>query len=431
MARSMKRQALILTAGNVFTRGLGFALHLLFARLMGAEALGVMEMAHSAGMLALTPVTAGIPTAMSRLTAARPRADQPSVLHAGLHLVRRIALATMLALLLFAPGISLLLGDLRTLPALLCTVPCLLLLGYCSVYGGYCYGLQDTLTPALSECLEQSVRFLLSGALLLTFASSSVAIAAMLPEVAGLIAAGLSLALFVRMVGLPRSRISPSRALQKDLLHLSVPSALSRLCVTAMRTLNAVLLPVCLRRSGLSASAATAQFGLLNGMAMPLLMLPGMVTGAVCMVATPAVSRLEHQPRALHRLALRLSAAAAVIGIAAALLLWFGAEVISAGLYAQPALAPLLRLMAPLSIVLALHQVLSGMIAGLGLQRRALTGTLLSSALSLVLTALLAQKPSLRLFGAAIATICGQVLGLCWHVGVLIRARFIRLKSGS
>lgn len=423
MARSMKRQALILTAGNVFTRGLGFALHLLFARLMGAEALGVMEMAHSAGMLALTPVTAGIPTAMSRLTAGRPRADQPSVLQAGLHLVRRIALLTMLALLLLAPGISMLLGDLRTLPALLCMAPCLLLLGACSVYGGYCYGLQDALTPALSECLEQTVRFLLSGALLLAFASGSVAIAAMLPEVAELIAAGLSLALFVRMVGRPRSLASPSRALQQDLLRLSVPSALSRLCVTAMRTMNAVLLPVCLRRSGLSASAATAQFGLLNGMAMPLLMLPGMVTGAVCMVATPAVSRLEHQPRALRRLTWQLVLTAAGIGCIAALLLWFGADVISSALYHQPALSPLLHLMAPLSIVLALHQVLSGMIAGLGLQRRALTGTLLSSALSLVLTALLARAPSLRLFGAAIATICGQVLGLCWHIGVLIHAR--------
>ena len=63
------KQALILTLGNGLTRGLGFVLRLLLARRMGAQALGVMEMANSVGMLALTPVTAGIPSAVSRLTA--------------------------------------------------------------------------------------------------------------------------------------------------------------------------------------------------------------------------------------------------------------------------------------------------------------------------------------------------------------------------
>lgn len=426
MARSMKQQALILTLGNVFTRGLGFCLHLIFARLMGAEALGVMELAHSVGMLALTPVTAGIPTAISRLTAGRPRVDQPHVLRAGLHLVRKTALITISVMLLLSPLISHLLGDLRTLPAILADIPCVLLLGLCSVYGGYCYGLQDTLTPALNECIEQTVRFLLSLMLLLTLGTKNIALSAALPEIAELFAASLALCMFLKTMGWPRSLAKPSRALQQSILRLTIPSALSRLCVTAMRTLNAVLLPVCLRRSGLSASAATAQFGLLSGMAIPLLMLPGMVTGAVCMVSTPAVSRLERQPRQLRRLSLQLLLTAGGIGLCAALALWLGADFISLCLYKQIALSPLLRLMAPMSIVLALHQVTGGMIAGLGLQRQSLTGTIVSSALTLTLTALLSPLPSLRLFGAALATMAGQTLGLIWNSMVLLRSGAFR-----
>ena len=66
---SLKKQALVMTLANAYTRALGFVLRIISARLMGAEAMGVMEMSSSAVMLAITPVTAGIPTALSRLAA--------------------------------------------------------------------------------------------------------------------------------------------------------------------------------------------------------------------------------------------------------------------------------------------------------------------------------------------------------------------------
>ena len=69
---SLKKQALILTLANAYTRALGFVLRLTTARMMGAQALGLMELSSSAVMLAITPVTAGVPTAMSRLTAQNP-----------------------------------------------------------------------------------------------------------------------------------------------------------------------------------------------------------------------------------------------------------------------------------------------------------------------------------------------------------------------
>ena len=99
---SLKKQALTLTLANAYTRALGFALRLITARLMGAQALGVMEMSSSAVMLAITPVTAGVPTAVSRLTAQKD-ADEAAVLRAGLSLVKRMTLLLTPALLLLSP----------------------------------------------------------------------------------------------------------------------------------------------------------------------------------------------------------------------------------------------------------------------------------------------------------------------------------------
>ncbi len=427
MAATLKKQALTLTLANAYTRALGFVLRLLSARLMGAEAMGVMELSSSAIMLAVTPVTAGIPTAMSRLTA-RPDADQQAVLCAGLSLVRRMSLLLIPAMLFLSPAMAWLLGDWRTLPSILTSAPAILLLGICAVYSGWFYGRSDTKTPALSECAEQTVRCLLSIGLLLWLSGRSVALTAALPGLAE-IAAGVVVWIIYRCFSPSLSGSHADPALRSQLLHLSAPTTASRLCQTAMRALNAVLLPVCLRRSGLTQAAATAQFGLLNGMVMPLLMLPGIVTGAICMVAAPAVSRQENNPFRLRCTTRRLLLWSTAVGIAAGLMLFLGADVISTRLYSEPALAPLLRLMSPATLLMSLQQVQFGLISGLGLQRKALTATIVTSVISLLLTALLCPLPTIRLFGAGLATLLTAFIRVLWNQVILHRT--IRSAAGK
>ena len=420
---SLKKQALVLTVANAYTRALGFVLRLVTARLMGAQALGVMELASSAVMLAITPVTAGVPTAMSRLAAQRG-ADERAVLRAGVSLVKRLSSWLVPGMLVLSPGIAWLLGDMRTLPSILTSLPMISLLGLCAVYSGWFYGRDDAATPALSECAEQTVRCVLAILLLMVFRRSSVAVTAALPNLAE-VSAGIVVWLMFRRKSPRLTGGIPSPAILREILRLTAPTTAARLCQTALRALNAVLLPVCLRRSGLSAAAATAQFGLLNGMAMPLLMLPGIVTGAICMVATPAVSRQEGQPVMLRHTMRQLLWSAAGVGAVTATILFLGAGFISARLYREAALAPLLRLMAPAALLLAVQQVQFGLITGLGVQNKALTGTVCASFLSLGVTALLCPLPGIRLYGAGIATLAGTLMRVIWNAAVLHNAREI------
>lgn len=420
MRRSLRNQALTLTLANGYTRGIGFALHLLLARLMGAEALGVMELSHSVIMLAITPVTAGIPSAMSRLTAQRTGSEAMTVLHAGRRLVLQMAAVLCPVLLVLSPALAWLLGDLRAIPAILTSVPDILLLGLCAAYCGYCFGQDDVLSPSVNECVEQTVRFLLSLALLAALAGRSVALTAALPGIAESVAGVVVLVLFARKLRLPP--MQPNREVQRELLQLAAPMTLSRLCLTGLRALTAVLLPVCLRRSGLSAAAATAQFGLLNGMALPLLMMPGIITGAMCTVVTPAVSRQEHQPLRLQRTVWSMTLSSGGIGLIAAVLLYALADFFATTLYATPELAPLLRIMCPLALIFSVHQVLIGIITGLGLQQKTLTGTIVSSIATLLCMAWLAPLPRLRLFGAVLAMLAGHLVRLIWCAAVLVKA---------
>lgn len=422
MRATLRRQAMTLTLANGYTRGIGFAMRLMLARLMGAEAMGVMELSHSVIMLAITPVTSGIPAAMSRLTAQREGEEARAVLRAGQSLVVWMSLLLAPALVLLSPALAWLLGDMRTLPAILTSAPDVLLLGLCAAYCGYCYGLENMRAPALNECAEQTVRFGLSAALLILLAGRSVALTAALPGIAEIAAGVVALLLFRRVLRGHWTHEPPQRELTRELFRLSTPMTLSRLCLTGMRTLTAILLPVCLRRSGLSAAAATAQFGLLNGMALPLMMLPGIVTSAVCMIATPAVSRQEHQPRRLRHTMRMLTLSSTGIGLLAMVGLFALAGVLGESLYKTPALSPLIRLMSPMALIFSVHQVLSGMVTGLGLQQKTLTGTIVGSIVTLLLTAWLTPLPYLRLYGAAIAMLIGHVVRLAWCAAVLSRA---------
>ena len=417
---SMKKQALILTLANAYTRALGFGLRLMTARLMGAEAMGVMELSTSGIMLAITPVTAGIPSAMSRLTA-QPDADRSAVLRAGLSLVKRLSAMLIPVVLLLSPAMAWLLGDWRTLPSLLTSAPAVLLLGLCAVYSGWFCGLQDMRTPALNECAEQTVRCMLCVALLIWLGGHSIALTAALPGLAE-IAAGVAVWLLFRRSAPRLSHTRTDTTLRRQVLRLSAPTTAARLCQTALRALNAVLLPTCLRHSGLTQAAATAQFGLLNGMVMPLLMLLGVVTGAICTVAAPAVSRQEHQAPRLRRTMNQLLLSGAAIGLMAAAAVFFTADFVSQRLYGEPTLAPLMRLMSPAALLMSLQQVQFGLIAGLGLQKHTLRPTVAASVLTLLLTALLCPQPALRLHGAALASLAASLLRVVWNQVILARA---------
>lgn len=421
VAASLKKQTLLLALGNGYTRCLGFFLRLALARRLGAQALGVMEMTGSVTMLALTPVTAGTASAVSRLTAKRPACDQPQVLLAARWLVLRASLALTPALLALTPLLARLLGDVRTAPGLVCAAPAIALLGLCTVYSGWHYGRGETRLPALCECAEQTARCLLALGLTALFHGAPVAWRAALPQAAESVAALCAVLLMMHASPLPPRPRVPSAALRRQIVRLCVPAMLSRLCVTGTRALNAVLLPACLRLSGLSAPAATAQFGLLSGMAMPLMMLPSILTGALGMVASPALSAREERPEELRRVMRRMLGGAALTGGGCTLLLLLGAEGIGR-LYRTPELSPVVRWLSPAALLFALHQVMCGMIAGLGLQRRALTGTLLSSAASLCLTALLTRLPGVRIFGAVLAQMAGQLMQLGWDAALLRRA---------
>lgn len=58
-----KKQTVFLTGVNAVVRALGLLMRVMLSRLLGAEIMGIAELAQGVHMLAITPLTSGLPLA--------------------------------------------------------------------------------------------------------------------------------------------------------------------------------------------------------------------------------------------------------------------------------------------------------------------------------------------------------------------------------
>lgn len=411
--QSLRRQALITAICSGIIRGMGFLIRLMINQALGAEAVGVMELASGAHMLALAPAASGLPAAVSRLTAKAEREDRELILYAGRRLALRMA-AILCPLFFFgAPLLTRLLGEPRVLPSLMIFPPCVLIVGLSSVYDGYCYGSGNAWPPSLSEMAEQVFRLLLTLCLLSLLPRLTVAWRAAAPALASTLGEGAGLILSVLWVGAVPSFRQDHRLkeTEKRLWKLSCPLIINRFSHTLLRTLCGTLIPARLLASGLSQSESMSRLGMLSGMVMPLLFLPGMLSGALGTVGGPAAAKCRTRKEE-NRLALRLLLPALLSGLACGIALYFLAPFIAGRLYRLPEIVPLLRTMLPLCVLMPLQQVLGGLMNGLGLQKKALRDSLLGAAVTLLFTYRWTGDPALRIYGAGYASLLGHAVTL-------------------
>ena len=416
-----KKQTVFLTGINALVRAMGLLMRVILSRMLGAEVMGIMELAQSVHMTAIAPLTSGLPQAISRLTAKSAPDDQEKPLLAGLNLARRASFIMIPALWLFSPMISHWMCDMRVLPSICFSAPCIRILGYSASFNGYCYGIGRSDLPALSELIEQTVRIVATIALVLSFPFLTAAWTAAVPTAATMLAEIIGL-LFV-IHSLPKDRCHSSAYLtyQKPILLLALPTTLTRLMQTLIRSATAILIPLQLQASGFSNSEATSQLGLLNGMVMPILMLPCVFTSALSMVILPRIAKAEENKQELRRLLCISLFSCIPLSALCASAIYAAAPFLAHSVYRQAELCTLFQFCAPLSILFAFGHLSGSILSGLGQQRRSMYANIAVSVVTLGLTFLWTETKQLT--GVVQAQYAGQLLSLFLNGLIFIRWR--------
>ena len=426
-ARTLVRQTMFLSASHFIVRVIGFFNRIWLSRALGAQAMGLVELTHSAQMLLITPVVSGLPAAVSRMCAKSQPARQVRVLRCGISLALLTGVPVAVLAFVFKTQLALWLGDLRTMPALLIYLPCIPILGISCALNGYYYGKGKPVPPALSELLEQLVRLFLCIRLVFALRGWPTMLRAAIPAAASL--AGETASLLLMLLIAARSILfvpgeGSRRAVCREMLSLALPLTGMKLVSSLMRTVQSTLIPARLQVSGLPASEALSRFGMLSGMLMPVLMLPSFITCSLCMVAAPELTRRQANGTPQKALVRRILGGTLLIGLCAMAAVWLFAPLIADMLYRQAELLPLLRHCCVLVPVMALSQVVGGLMNGLGLQGTSLRIALGANLLSVLMMYALAAQPALQLWGAVIAMAAAQAFTL----GLSLRALFAAVR---
>ena len=280
------------TALSIAERGLGFLYRIVLSRLLGAEGLGLYQVALSVFGFFLTFGTGGIPISVSRMISKNKAENnlkgESGAVSAGLTLCLLLTLPVCLLFLLFGSKMQFLFSDERCVEIFYILLLGLVFSALYAVIRGYFWGNKQLLLPSVLEIAEESV-MVIAGVLLLQNISSPMSgakNAAWAVVISYFFSFTASILCFLWKGG----KLSNPKKQLKPLFNATLPITSVRASSSFVNSAIAVLLPVMLIRSGLSETEALKLFGIVSGMVIPILFIPSTVIGSISLVLVPELS---------------------------------------------------------------------------------------------------------------------------------------------
>ena len=177
-----------------------------------------------------------------------------------------------------------------------------------------------------------------------------------------------------------------SRSHAADAAHRAA-ARLVRLCAERAQHVPPALVPRGLRLSGLSAESALAGYGVINGMAMPVLLLPTCLPLSVAELLVPALTEMQvaGEHGRVRRSVREMLGKTFLLSLGAAAAFFVFARPLGMLLYGSAEAARFLRLLAPMVPFLYTDIVTDGCLKGLGQMMASMAFNIAEAALGLVL----------------------------------------------
>ncbi len=430
---------LILTVSSIVVKVIGSLNWIILSRVLGGEGIGLYQMGFPVYLLAITVSSAGIPVAISIITAEKLANKD----YRGARRVFGISLRLLfISGLIFSSALFFGAGwlidnhfirDGRAYYSLIALAPAVFFVTFLASFRGYLQGWQIMTPTAASEIVEQLMRvitMLIFADLLLPYGLAYAAGGASMGAGVGAFCALLVLMWFYgrlkrklheEIENQPESAEKESAFhIIKRLLVLALPVSLSSLMLPIGANLDLLIVPQRLETAGYVIQRATEHFGYLTGMAVPLVNLAAIFTAAMTISLVPSISESRTlndfaAVRAKTSLAFRV---AMIITVPCSMGLFFLAEKVASLVYNAPLAAGAIKTMSAGILFLGMHQVSTGILQGLGRTAIPVVNMILACAVKVALSWNLTAMPEFGIRGAAMATVAdfavAAVINMCF-----------------
>lgn len=417
---------LILTVSSIVVKVIGSLNWIILSRVLGGEGIGLYQMGFPIYLMAITLSSAGIPVAISIITAEKLAQKDflgaKRVFNVSLRLLFVTGLVFASALFFGAHWLidNHWIRDSRAYYSIIALAPAVFFVTFLASFRGYLQGWQIMTPTAASEIVEQLMRVVTMIVFANMFMPHGLAYAAGGASMGAGVGAFCALLVLMWFYGRLKQKLKAdlqqqnplatresARAIISRLLRLALPVSMSSLMLPVVANLDLLIVPQRLEAAGFHISQATEFFGYLTGMAVPLINLATIFTAAMTISLVPAISESRALNdvfgiRAKTRTAFRV---ALIITCPCFVCMYFLAEKIAALIYNAPGAADAIQTMSVGILLLGLHQISTGILQGLGRTSIPVINMILAAAVKVFLSWTLTAIPTLGIKGAAMATV--------------------------
>lgn len=404
---------ILMTVVTLIIRYVSVNFNIYISNKIGAVSMGIFTLVSSVYGFALTIATSGISLATTKLVSeamgiGSQRKDYNtkktvlSVMKKSLLFSLSISFATAFALFLCAPFIGKsVLGDERTVSSLRILAFSLPAIALSSSLGGYFTALRRVYKNACVQIFSQALRIylcvlLLSSTVAKDMESACVAIVVgiTVSEIGGFVI-HLVLYLFEK-----RSNQEPQKSLPADkklagrLIPITVPVALSAYMRSALITVEHLLIPWGLERSGTSRDISLAAYGTVHSLVFPLILFPSAISSSFAGLLVPEISESDaaQDKGRIERIISRVLKTVLIYSVGVAGIMMCLSGELGSVLLGSEDSALYIGLIAPLIPIMYLDTSVDSILKGLGYQFYSMIINIADASMSVLLVWLLLPR---------------------------------------
>lgn len=381
---------IVLTTATLLSRILGFLYRIFLSNLIGAKGMGIFQLIFPVLGFCVALSCGGIQIAVSRFVA-ESKSNERKFMTLISSIIMSLFLSsfTAVCLFLFALPVS---------EHIIKNAECAQLLKYACItipmasfhacISGYYLGIKKTFVPAFSSILEQVVKVGAIYILGMVWIAGKIEITPLIAVYSMIISESAGVCFCLIAICSEKKYSFKIRELfssMKGLFSVSYILTVNKIMITFLQCVEAILVPIVLIKSGLSNHDALSIYGVLTGMALPVVSFPSAINTSVSTMILPAIAQANtsNEPTRVKRTTEVSIWFSMVTGIFCIGIFLFYGDFIGTTIFGHPEAGEYIKILAWLCPFMYLSITMGSILHGLGKTNTAFLHNVIGTAIRL------------------------------------------------
>lgn len=300
MKEKFIKSIIYLIIGGFLTKLLGLIIKILTTRYIGIKGISIYTLILPTFSLAMTITQLSLPLSITKLIS-EEKYNNKNILISALPISIVTNIIIILLLIISSKYLATnLLHDSRCTYPIIAISLTLPFISLSSIIKSYFFGKQQMLPHIISNIIEQITRIILIIAITPSLIKKGI-----IQAVCGLIISNIIseiISIIILIIFLPKRKLNkkdiiPNKNNIKNILNISIPNTSGRLISSIFYFFEPIIITYTLTKLGYSSTYITTEYGIIEGIVIPLITLPNFFTIAISNSLLPTISNLYSKKR--------------------------------------------------------------------------------------------------------------------------------------